>query len=113
MNLPKEGWKEVDCIDLGVIREHCDLCGATIRFKHILSHYEYGIISIGCECAGRVMSGESLDYVKDSDKVMKSRAEKIKRIRKKWIERNQFYASRGLPEVDWETYLMAWNVKEE
>lgn len=112
-DIPKDGWKYLQCDDLGGLIGHCELCGAKLRFQHSLEHENVGLIKIGVECCQRVMTREELDYIRDEDKriktEVKTRVNKEKRQRRNFEERNEFYRKRGLPELTWEEYQMLCN----
>lgn len=80
MNLPKEGWKEIGVIDLGLPCGNCELCGANLRYMHKVVHREKNLmLDIGVECASKIISGEDLDYIKSTDKAVRREAEHQKK----------------------------------
>lgn len=105
-DLPTEGWMYIGEQDLLTAIGKCDLCGTPIRFNHMFQNPDYeGILGIGCECAEKIVNGIDLIQVKSADKKMHSKARKRASDRKKWEERNDYYRSKGLPEITWDEYI--------
>ena len=54
--IPQEGWIYVDGDDLGGLYGQCELCKTEYRHEHYLFHPDYGYISVGCECANKLLN---------------------------------------------------------
>lgn len=54
-NVPKIGWHCVGVTDLGAPIGICEMCGyQIIRYAHYMSHPQYGGLTCGCVCAGKM-----------------------------------------------------------
>ncbi len=54
-DVPHSGWHCVGVVDLGAPVGICQMCGyQIIRYAHQMEHPEYGHLSVGCVCAGRM-----------------------------------------------------------
>ena len=54
-DVPRSGWHCVGVVDLGAPVGICQMCGyQIIRYAHQMEHPEYGHLSVGCVCAGRM-----------------------------------------------------------
>ena len=54
-DVPHSGWHCVDVVDLGEPVGICQMCGyQIIRYAHQMEHPDYGSLSVGCVCAGRM-----------------------------------------------------------
>lgn len=108
-NLPQYGWIYVGVNDLLNVSGNCELCGASLRYQHILYHEKVGKIKIGVECASYVMSGEEMEKVREADKEAKKISAQKKRSEKRQLDnfnaRNEFNRSHGMKELSWEEYI--------
>ena len=59
--VPHRGWTLVEVVDLGrgaSNHETCEMCEAReIRYAHILEHASHGALSVGCDCAEKMIAG--------------------------------------------------------
>jgi len=117
MAIPKEGWKHFEVIDLGEMCGRCDLCGAALRYKHILRHKEAGQIGIGVECASNVLNGADMEYVRQQDELVKKSANKemrrFKLIQKRYAEYLDVKQRHNQEYMTFEEYLEAWTEGEK
>ena len=54
-SVPKRDWKCVGVDDLEIASHLCEMCEAHIvRFVHTMAHADYGVLAVGCICAGHM-----------------------------------------------------------
>lgn len=83
--IPHKGWTHIEVYDhLQLCDEYfiCEMCGyERVRYVHVLYHEEYGYISVGCVCAGKMVG--DIEYAKGEEKRFKDIQRKRKQDRKK------------------------------
>lgn len=83
-DVPHSGWHCVDVIDLGEPVGICQMCGyQIIRYAHQMEHPDYGHLSVGCVCAGR-MEGD-VEAAKHREKEFRNKqARRLRFFQRKW-----------------------------
>lgn len=84
--MPQSGWEYVGYNDLGDLVGECDVCHAQLRYEHLISHPDWGHLTVGESCANRLTgSEEASEYEKDR----RQKAEKLARFigSKRWREK--------------------------
>lgn len=83
-DVPHSGWHCVDVIDLGEPVGICQMCGyQIIRYAHQMEHPDYGHLSVGCVCAGR-MEGD-VEAAKRREKEFRNKqARRLRFFQRKW-----------------------------
>lgn len=72
-DLPHKGWVLIDVVDTEELESSCDMCGNSIRYIHVLKHYDYTEqIGVGCHCAETLTQ----DYVNHEAKAKKLKKDK-------------------------------------
>jgi hypothetical protein len=94
-NVPHKGWVCIGMEDLGefvdggdIEYESCEMCGKErIRYVHIMSHNDGGILRVGCGCAAKME--EDYENPKQRDEEAKKKASRRTSFMKKIWRRNE------------------------
>lgn len=83
-DVPKTGWVCVGVTDLGAPTGVCQMCGhQIIRYVHHMMHPQYGMLDVGCICAGK-MEGD-IEKAKKRENNFKNReARRQSFLNRKW-----------------------------
>lgn len=77
--IPTSGWIYDNEYDYGYYgAEQCQLCGADLRYVHVLHHPNWGNIMVGCECENKLLNGDNT--ATERKKEREKYAEKLKRF---------------------------------
>ncbi|WP_300713667.1 ATP-dependent helicase [uncultured Acetatifactor sp.] len=83
-DVPHSGWHCVDVIDLGEPVGICQMCGyQIIRYAHQMEHPDYGHLSVGCVCAGR-MEGDVEAAKRRESEFKNKQARRLRFSQRKW-----------------------------
>jgi len=94
-DIPHKGWVCVGMEDLGefvddgdIEYESCEMCGKErIRYVHIMSHNDFGILRVGCGCAAKME--EDYENPKQRDDEARNKASRRTTFMKKDWRRNE------------------------
>ena len=77
--IPTSGWIYDNEYDYGYYgAEQCQLCGADLRYVHVLHHPNWGSIMVGCECETKLLEGDNTAVERKNER--EKFAEKLKRF---------------------------------
>ena len=66
--VPKTGWTCTGVTDLGSPSGICQMCGhQIIRYVHHMVHPQYGLLDVGCVCAGKMEGDENAARRREQD----------------------------------------------
>ncbi len=83
-DVPHSGWHCVGVEDLGAPVGICQMCGyQIIRYAHQMEHPEYGPLSVGCVCAGR-MEGDVETAKRREAEFKNKQSRRLRFFQRKW-----------------------------
>lgn len=83
-DVPHSGWTCVGVEDLGAPVGICQMCGSQIiRYAHQMEHPQYGSLSVGCVCAGR-MEGNAEAAKHREAEFKKTQSRRLRFLQRKW-----------------------------
>lgn len=89
--IPQDGWIYVDCEDLGGLYGKCEICKTEFRHEHYLYHPKYGYISVGCECANKLLNNTQASIKEVELKLEAKRLERFLNSPKWKLHKNCYF----------------------
>lgn len=65
---PTTGWRWEEMTDLGDLVGECEYCNQAIRYAHVISHPDWGIMTVGRQCAEKLTSQPELSEYEERAK---------------------------------------------
>lgn len=87
---PNFGWKYEGMEDLEDLSGECELCHQPIRYEHLISHPDWGFMTVGAKCAENLTSEYGLSEQEERAKKLAQRYRRYM-VSPKWEHRKNGY----------------------